>query len=311
MNLKQFDNPKLLFTWDKRSDTDQLKDEYRAFYGLPSEKAFHYNAGYIKVNNLQIYVQTWQPAIIKKTIFIVHGYFDHTGLYGHIIRFFLEHSYAVLIFDLPGHGLSSGERHGIENFSVYSDVLQHCLAHANNKLPKPWCLFGQSTGAAIITNSILINHITSVYNTIDQIILLAPLVKIIHWKYSKIMCRLLSPFVKTVKRKKSKNLLDPAFATLLKKDPLQYNRVALSWVRALYKWVDEIHQSDNTTSIPTLIIQGERDKTVDWSYNVAFLSALFCSSELFLLPQAFHNLVNEPLSVRHKYYAKLTAWLSP
>lgn len=312
MNSNQFyklNDLRHLLIWNDLPDSDALKNEYKAFYGLPSETIFHYNSGYINADDFWIYVQIWRPAVIKKTVFIIHGYFDHSGLYSHIIRFFLKQSCAVFIFDLPGHGLSTGERTGIKNFSLYSSVLNHCLAWAKDKLPAPWCLFGQSTGAAIIINSVLIDAINFEYSEINHIILFAPLIKITHWKYSKFMCTLLSPFTKTVKRKKSKNSRNPAFIALLEKDPLQSERIALSWVRALYQWVDKIHQANHITNIPTLIVQGECDKTVDWSYNVNFLSATFSFSELFLLPQASHHLVNESKFVRDEYYAKLATWL--
>ena len=43
----------------------------------------------------------------RGTVFMVHGYTDHLGLYGDLIRHLLALGYSVAGFDLPGHGLSS------------------------------------------------------------------------------------------------------------------------------------------------------------------------------------------------------------
>ncbi|MEB3734885.1 alpha/beta hydrolase [Halopseudomonas pachastrellae] len=47
----------------------------------------------------------------------------HMGLYRHLIQWGAGAAYAVLAFDLPGHGLSSGERASIDCFLRYQKVL--------------------------------------------------------------------------------------------------------------------------------------------------------------------------------------------
>ena len=48
------------------------------------------------------------PPSPRGTVFLLHGYFDHTGILKNLIRHCLEREWTVACFDLPGHGLSSG-----------------------------------------------------------------------------------------------------------------------------------------------------------------------------------------------------------
>ena len=43
----------------------------------------------------------------KENVFLIsHGYYDHAGLYGHLIEHLLSRGWNVAIFDQIGHGLS-------------------------------------------------------------------------------------------------------------------------------------------------------------------------------------------------------------
>lgn len=290
--------------------TSSIADYFR-FYSLPSATYtnINYQLGYIDTPKFRLCTQLWQPSTPIGTIFIVHGYFDHTGLYSHIIRFFLEQSYAVFSFDLPGHGLSSGERASIDNFSDYSSALEHCLAWAKGKLTAPWLLFGQSTGAAIITNSLLANNIHSNF-PITRAILCAPLVRITHWHTIRFFYYLISPFRKTIKRKRTKNSHDESFLSLLAQDPLQPDVISLRWLNALYQWNRIIKKIRTTINVPSFIIQGESDHTVDWHYNLSFLKARCVPAEIIRLPEAQHHLVNESEHIRQHYLNALKMWLN-
>jgi alpha-beta hydrolase superfamily lysophospholipase len=80
---------------------------------------------------------------------VIHGYYDHAGLYRHLIRHLIDRGLAVLAFDLPGHGLSSGAPATIESFDEYVDAFDACLLALEDHMPPPWLLLGQSTGGAI------------------------------------------------------------------------------------------------------------------------------------------------------------------
>ena len=62
------------------------------------------------------YFRLPESASPKGTVFILHGYFDHVGLYTQLIDRCLGAGFDVLAYDQPGHGLSSGTLTAIGSF---------------------------------------------------------------------------------------------------------------------------------------------------------------------------------------------------
>jgi hypothetical protein len=103
--------------------------QYFDFYTIAPERfmvGVQHDFGWLEVDGYQLATHIWHPEHPLGTVFIVHGYYDHTGLYGHLVRFWLEQGYAVMMHDLPGHGLSSGNVASIDCFSRYSTIFRHC-----------------------------------------------------------------------------------------------------------------------------------------------------------------------------------------
>src|SRR5699024_4012803 len=92
---------------------------------------------------------------------------------------------AVLAYDLPGHGLSSGPRAEIDDFRTYREVLEQCLAQARHHLPGPWHVIAQSTGGAIVMDYLLHHGFDDGNSPFRQIILLAPLVRPYKWSSAR------------------------------------------------------------------------------------------------------------------------------
>ena len=289
----------------------EINEELQKYYDLYQlhfcSDASHF-FGYIDMDEFRISAHVWQPESSKGTVFMVHGYLDHSGLYTHIISFFLSQSLTVFIYDLPGHGLSTGERAGIRGFAQYSDVLHGCLQWADGKLFAPWYLFGQSTGAAIIADSLVHGGLIQTY-PIEKVVFFSPLVRIPQWHMIKYLCYFLSPFIKNIQAKQVKTSNDKHFMLFLDKDPLRAKAVTLAWLKALYQWVGSMDEVKSILSLPVCIIQGENDTTVDWKYNLEYLSNIFDNLDILLLPEAYHHLANESQCIRQKYTHFLRTWL--
>ena len=104
---------------------------YQRFYGLDfSSRNVRSALGCFQVDGYEVVSQVWGPEQVKATLFVFHGFYDHTGLYRHVIEWALEQGLAVIACDLPGHGLSSGERASIKDFAEYQDTLQGLFAEA-------------------------------------------------------------------------------------------------------------------------------------------------------------------------------------
>lgn len=295
---------------DAHSVDPALASIWRRFYQIDFAQQhadLDCRLGVVEVAGYRIAMQVWRPPQALATLIVLHGYYDHMGLYGHVYDWALKQGYAVLCCDLPGHGLSSGARVSINSFQEYQQVLQALLAKAAQlRLPKPWHLLGQSTGGAIALDYILAQRPLTAFG---ETILLAPLVRPRAWQQSKLLYQLVKPFRSSVPRTFSDNSNDPEFVKFVRKDPLQAQILPTAWVGALAQWIPHIEQAKPSARSP-IIVQGAADMTVDWQYNLNILTEKFSEPRILLLPEARHHLANEQVDIREQYFKFIGEQLS-
>jgi len=280
--------------------------DYRRFYGTDFDGATT-GSGLLKVRDYQLVAQLWQPAAPRGTLLLVHGYYDHLGLYRHLIGWALAQGFAVFACDLPGHGLSSGERADIGDFAEYQAVLTALLEQAAQlELPQPWHLLGHSTGGGILLDYLLRG---TVRREIDQITLLAPLIRPRAWGWSKLLWYLISPFKDSIKRRFTDNSSDKDFLAFIRQDPLQPLRLPCRWVAALMRWIPLI-EAAAPSERPVLLVQGNADHTLNWRHNLKVMQEKLPNAQRLLLPGARHHLVNESEHLRQRYWRFLEQHLA-
>lgn len=286
-----------------------LSDEARAYqhhYGLDFSQhgAVQCRLGRFLCDGLELVAQLWSPARPKASLILLHGYYDHMGLYRHVIDWALGENFAVLACDLPGHGLSAGPRASIDDFATYQRTLQCLFAEADSlDLPQPWHLCGQSTGGAILLDFLLLGEARP---ETGRTILLAPLVRPRAWTLSKLSYHLIGPFKSAIPRRFSENSGDAEFLDFLRnRDPLQPRSLPTAWVGALARWIPRIEKAPRSLQRP-VIVQGEADMTVDWRHNLQVLEDKFNAPEILRLPVARHHLANECAEIRREYFAFLS-----
>jgi len=280
---------------------------YQHFYGLDFAQRtapVHRQLGRFSAAGYDLVSQVWWPKSAPvATLFVIHGFYDHMGLYRHVIEWGLDHGFVVISCDLPGHGLSSGERASIGDFYQYQEVLQGLFIEAQSlELPQPWHLIGQSTGGAVVLDHLLRHGDQTPAQ--GQAVLMAPLVRPKDWQWSKFSYYLLRPFVKGIERRFSENTNDPDFMPFLQADPLQPVRLPTAWVGAMARWIPRVEALPPSNRQP-LVIQGQADKTVDWQHNLKVLDAKFNHPQVMLIPKARHHLANETTDIRAQYFAFL------
>ncbi|MDH1008859.1 alpha/beta hydrolase [Pseudomonas nicosulfuronedens] len=276
---------------------------YQHFYGLDlhaRHPGLQSRLGIFEAGGYQIAAQYWRPVLARGTVVLLHGYYDHMGLYRHVIDWALDMGFAVLACDLPGHGLSGGAVASIGDFAEYQVVLGALLDQAQTlELPQPWHLCGQSTGGAILLDYLLTG---APRPELGRTILLAPLVRPRAWGWSKFSYQLLRPFVDSIPRRFSDNSNDAEFLAFLRdRDPLQPKTLPTAWVGALARWIPRIEAAGHGAQ-SLLVVQGDADETVDWRYNLKVLEEKFEKIECLLLTGARHHLANESETLRRRYF---------
>ena len=282
---------------------------YLAHYGLPpSGGGVEHALGTLDTAHHRIAVHHWRPATPRGTVVVVHGYFDHVGLYSHLIRFLLEHDFAVLAFDLPGHGLSSGPPATIDTFDRYTDALQTCL-DALGPVAGPLHAIGQSTGGAVLMQWLMARGHSAATSPFAKLVLLAPLVRPYLWTVYQFVFLSVRHRIVARPRTFANNSDDPEFLRFLRDDdPLQARELPVQWVAAMVEWKRRFVRYPPCDIAP-LVVQGRQDRTVDWRFNVRVIKRLFRPHVIYL-PKARHHLVNESPALRAQVFAAVAEELA-
>lgn len=266
--------------------------EYFSYYGLEIDGVEHI-FGTFSASDKILAAHIFKPKESKGTVILLHGYGDHTGVWKHVINAMVEERYTVAVYDHPGHGLSSGARASINDFSEYVSVLEDFLRIARVHLPGPYHLVAHSMGGAVTLDYLL----TEEQPGVEKVILIAPLVHSSYWHLSRFGHSLGKHVTDSVPRASQNASSDEEYLMLTEKDPLLARRVAMKWFSALVEWNQKILSYEPST-LPIRVIQGTADTAVDWKYNLEFIMEKFPNADIILIENGGHQLMNESLPMR-------------
>ncbi len=283
--------------------------DYFAFYGIDFENRLdgvEHFFGALPVAGHQIATHYYCQASRSPILYVMHGYFDHVGLFSHIIDWGLQQGYAVVAFDLPGHGLSDGEEASISDFEQYRKVLEGVLKLTSCCGDGPYHLVAQSTGCAIVMDYL---QQTS-YRPFEKMVFLAPLVRPVHWWWIRLQMLLGRGTMQTVKRRFVRNSHDEEFLQFLaEQDSLQARIISVPWLHALKMWIKRFHTAQPISGLSLMVIQGTGDGTVDWRYNLRLIERKFPGLILHKISHARHHMANESEPIRREFLSLMEAYL--
>lgn len=261
---------------------------YLDHFGLPYNDV-KYEGGYIKIGVNNIFVQSFTPPEYRKTAFLFHGYFDHSGYFSNIVTFFIKQGIRVVVWDQPGFGLSTGKRAFCNSFEEYAIVAEFILNKFKDiEEPEQHFFIGHSAGCTQILTLIRDRKIAQQ----DKIIFIAPLVHCVNWKGVVISLALFSSILKKVPRKLKKVSNEKDFVNKIRNDHLEDKVVDVSWPKAMVKWEQSLVEL-KTPIFHTLVLQGDLDDTVDWRYNLNWLENKFSNLEKLIIKGGRHHLHND------------------
>jgi alpha-beta hydrolase superfamily lysophospholipase len=114
----------------------------------------HFEYHWKAPDGLQLYGQGWAPETeAKGVISLVHGLGEHSGRYSHLAQAVTASGYALVTFDLRGHGKSEGQRgHTPSHEQLYRDI-DRLLVESSSRFPGlPSFLYGHSLGGNLVLN---------------------------------------------------------------------------------------------------------------------------------------------------------------
>ncbi len=129
------------------------------------------------------------------------------------------------------------------------------------------------------------------------------------WTPSKIIFSITSLWSDSVKRVPRKISGDKEYLHFLNnKDFLVVTKVPNQWINAMYRW-NENFEKIKKIEKQILVIQGKKDKVVEWKHNISFLSKTVTDCKTVIIKDARHELINESKKIRENVIQTVTSWL--
>ena len=294
--------------WDRTA----LRREIGAFPGLPGESLSPYlssygldklspSLGWLNDTVLGWRFEATQP---RASLVLVPGYLDHMGTFASLITQLVNLGFNVYSFDLPGQGLSRGQRARVDSFDEYHQSLLDLLAQVPEDLPR-FCV-AQSTGCCALMRHWQLHGGVP----FEQVAWLNPLVRPFGWDTLQYPFKVLRFFVRYVYRRKGVGTHDPAFNQQLEDDAMQSRVIPVAWLEAMNEFKDSVLAMPPVRSENLTIFQGTEEFTVDGPWNTELLQRRFLGSRLILIEGARHHLANETTPYRAPVLDLFATWVS-
>jgi len=249
-------------------------------------------------DGLDLFGRVWEPGERKPKAVIchVHGLGEHSGRYVHVAQAFTKAGYAMLSFDLRGHGRSGGERGHILSMDDYLQDIDSLFEQARSRyLSLPMFLYGHSIGAVQALNYCLRRK-----SNLKGVIATGPSLhtSVEYQKIKVIMAKALGALFPTVTipsgLKPGDLSRDPAVVKAYINDPLVHDRASLGFGKNMLeanRWTLD-HAAE--FSLPLLLIHGKEDKIAFPSSSIEFAAPLKENCTLMLWDGLYHEVHNEP-----------------
>lgn len=235
------------------------------------------------------------PNSPRCAILIVHGLGEHSGRYNHVVDFFAEKGYAVLTFDLRGHGKSGGKRGHAESFEILMEDITKCLEAAENHCPKtPIFLYGHSMGGNLVLNFALRENPRAL-----GIIASSPWLELVNPPngFMRILSKMMAKIAPSIT---FSNGLDTHDISRLEetrrthdKDPLVHDRISVGLFNMITKGGEFALERAMNLDYPALLIHGGNDRITSWKATSDFADKA-PDGQFHLFDECYHEIHNEP-----------------
>jgi len=103
-------------------------------------------------DGIKFFIQGWEPQLAKPkaVIALIHGLGEHIGRYAHVGKALTDAGYALMGFDLRGHGKSGGARGHSPSLDAFMQDIRQFFQQVTQRYPEtPQFLYGHSLGGLL------------------------------------------------------------------------------------------------------------------------------------------------------------------
>ena len=261
-------------------------------------------------DGFQLFGQSWQPEDRPRAVVcLVHGLGEYSGRYVHVADSLIQAGYALISFDLRGHGKSEGLRGHTPSYEAIMQDISSLLEVTNKKFPQlPFFLYGHSLGGNLVLNYVLRrqSHLKGVIATAPWLRLAfePPAFKIALGKITNYIW----PSFSQKNGLNTKTLSHvPEVVYAYENDPLVHDRISARMFISIYQagqWALE-HASE--FSLPLLLMHGGDDNLISVKASHEFAGKIKENCTLKIWDGLYHEIHNEP--DKEEVFKFLIDWL--
>jgi len=270
----------------------------------------HEELQWLSNDGLKLFAQKWEPeGEVKAVISLVHGLGEHSGRYLDWAEKLTAAGYAVMTFDLRGHGKSDGQLGHVPSFDYFADDVSLLLENSHKHFPeKHYFLYGNSLGGVIV----LYYLIQRQPQLSGAVVTAAGLhTALTEQKLKIFMARLLGSIWPSGSMPSGLEpdsiCRDPAIVEAYRNDPLVHDQVSFGFAKSSLQAIDYILNNASRINLPLLLMHGTADRLAYTSGTQTIAGSVSCDCTLKLLEELSHEMHNEP--EKEEFFRCLTEWL--
>jgi alpha-beta hydrolase superfamily lysophospholipase len=249
-------------------------------------------------DGLDMYSRGWEPeGQPKAVIVLVHGLGEHCARYNHVGAALTEKGYALLGFDLRGHGKSGGPRGHSPSIEAFMQDIDLMFKQADVRYPGiRQFIYGHSLGGALVLNYVLLRRKPALAGAVVT----APALRtaLEEQKGKVMLAKVLGALLPSVTLPSGldANMLShiPEVVDRYKQDPLVHDRVSFGMGKNLLEMSPWIFEHAGEFNIPLLLMHGTEDKIAFSRGSQEFAEKAGDKVTLKLWDGLYHEIHNEP-----------------
>lgn len=259
------------------------------------------------------YVRTWNCELAKGVVALVHGLGEFCDRYDAAAQTFVQHGYAVIGIDLPGHGRTPGRSGHIDRFGDFLDAVDDVVTQAHTAYPDlPVILFGHSMGGLIVIRYLQTRTVPA---SIQAVILSSPSIQLVRRVPSLLriflrgMSRIWPTFLQATGIAPEHVSRASEVQDFYKSNNLVLHKVSMRLLAEFFAAMDEVVGATAVSiRCPILVTQAGQDRVVAAAATQSFYEQIRAPGKRFILyPDCYHELLNEP--ERDQIITDMTTWL--
>lgn len=266
--------------------------------------------GWKSADGVEMFARGWAPQQKPKaTLALVHGQGEHVGRYEHVGAALAEAGYALLGFDLRGHGKSGGPRGGTPSYEALMGDIADFLLQVQQRIPgRPGFLYGHSLGGNLVLNYALRRK-----PELEGIVATGPWLKLafdppaIQVTLARMMNALAPGFTQSSNLNTQGLSHDGSVVSAYENDPLVHDRISVRLFLSISEsgaWALE-HAAQ--FPLPLLLMHGAEDPITSARASREFAEKAGSKATLKIWDGLFHEIHNEPQKA--EVFKFLLAWL--